>query len=110
MPTVLTMLLYALAVSRLTTLITTDEISRPARQNLVKHFNPTRRAHRWIVYAIGSAEDETANGCPWCVSIWVGALTAPILWVCGQTPYFMIPTIALAVSQVTGMTFRIGRQ
>jgi hypothetical protein len=110
MPSALVLLLYALAVARLTTLITTDEISRPTRRHLVARFDPYKRLHRWIVYALGDAEDGTANGCPWCVSVWVAAATAPLIWVAHQSPYVLVPTLALAASQVTGMIFKIGRQ
>lgn len=109
MPSALVLLLYTLAVARLTTIITTDEISRPARKALTRRFNPTKRLHRMAVYLLGDAEDGTANGCPWCLSIWVGALTAPIVWTFPSSPYTLVPLMALTASQVTGMIFRIGR-
>lgn len=110
MPTVLVLLLYTLSVARLTTLITTDEISRPVRQWLVRRFDPVKRIHRWIVYALGSPDDGTADGCPWCVSVWVGFASAPVLWYLQHNSAFLIAVIALAASQVTGMIFRIGRR
>lgn len=109
MPSALVLIIYMLAVNRLTTIITTDEISRPARQALVRRFNPFNRAHRWLIYLLGDPEDTTANGCPWCVSIWVGLISAPLLWASHTSPYLLIPMTGLAASQVTGMTFRIGR-
>jgi hypothetical protein len=110
MPPALILLLYALAVARLTTIITTDEISRPARQALVRRFDPTKRLHRWIVYLLGDVEDGTANGCPWCVSVWTGLLSAPLVWAASSSPYLLVPLMGLAASQVTGMIFKIGRQ
>ena len=109
MPSPLVLLLYTLAVARLTTIITTDEISRPGRKALLRRFNPTKKTHRLAVYLLGDAEDGTANGCPWCVSIWVGTLTAPIVWALQSSPYALVPLMALTASQVTGMIFRIGR-
>lgn len=109
MPPVPVLILYAMAVARLTTIITTDEISRPIRRALVSRFDPTKRVHRWIVYAIGTAEDSTANGCPWCVSVWVSAATSPMLWCWQHSSVFLAAVIALAASQATGMIFRIGR-
>jgi len=109
MPLALTLVLYTLAVARLTTIITTDEISRPARQALVRRFDPFNRLHRWIVYLLGDADDQTANGCPWCVSIWVGLLSAPLIVTVPTSPYLLVPVIGLAASQVTGMISRIGR-
>jgi hypothetical protein len=110
MPSPLVLLVYVLAVCRLTTIITTDQISRPTRRALVRRFDPTKRPHRWVVYLLGDVEDETADGCPWCVSIWVGLLSSPLLWVAHQNPYMLISAIGLAASQVTGMIFKIGRQ
>lgn len=109
MPSALVLIIYALSVTRFTTIITTDEISRPARQALVRRFNPFNRLHRWLIYLLGDPEDATANGCPWCVSIWAGLLSAPLLWRFHTSPYLLIPMIGLAASQITGMTFRWGR-
>jgi hypothetical protein len=109
MPSVPVILLYFLAVARVTTLITMDEITRPVREGLVKRFNAHLKVHRWIVYLLGGADDN-AEGCPWCMSIWVAALTAPLLWHHSGNPYFLVPMLAFSASQVTGMIFRIGRQ
>lgn len=40
--------------------------------------------------------------CPWCVSIWVGAVAAPVVWFAGSTPWVFVPALALAASYVTG--------
>lgn len=109
MPSALIVALYFLAVARLTTLITLDEISRPLRKSLVSRFAPRLRLHRMVAYALGGAEDDTADGCPWCVSVWVGSATAPIVWILADSPYVLVPLLALASSQATGMIFRIGR-
>lgn len=110
MPQALTVVLYVLAVARITTLVTLDEISRPVRKALVRRFDPSRRLHRWVVYLLGDAEDETANGCPWCVSVWVGLLSAPAVWVASDSPYVLVPVLGLAASQATGMIFQVGRR
>jgi hypothetical protein len=109
MPPVIVLVTYALAVARVTTLITHDEITRPVREALIHRFNPIRRAHRLAVYLLGEPDGDT-HGCPWCVSIWVSAVTAPIVWGWGSSPLVLIPMLGLAVSQVTGMIYVHGRQ
>lgn len=108
MPPNVMLILYMLAVARLTTLITHDEITRPAREWLIQRFDATRRIHRLLVYLLGEPDGD-AVGCPWCVSIWVGALTAPTLWAWSNRPWFMVALIALAVSQTSGMIYNFGR-
>lgn len=108
MPVWVALLVYVLAVARLTGLATTDEITKPVRQALVNRFNPASRAHRAVAYLIGIPDDH-ATGCPWCASIWIGGATAPIAWWWGTTPGFAIPALALAASQVTGMLSNAGR-
>lgn len=109
MPDPLTLAIYAMAVARVTTLITHDEITLPAREWLVRRFHPTRRMHRLMAYALGSPDDD-ATGCPWCVSIWVGFGSAPVVWFLSGNPMVMIILIGLAVSQTTGMIYVYGRR
>lgn len=56
----------ALAVHRLTRLVTDDEITRPLRERLTKVVSGTvyRPAHPWLGYLVT---------CPWCVSIYAAA-------------------------------------
>ncbi len=92
-------LVYVLAVARVTGLIALDEITSPAREWLENHL-PANRLGVALEYLIT---------CPWCVSIWVGAATAPLLWWWGDHPALLIPALALAASQTTGMIAPIGR-
>lgn len=108
-PSVVVLALYALAVTRVTTLVTHDEITRPAREYLVARFDPYCRIHRMLVYLLGTPDGD-ATGCPWCVSIWTGALTAPIIYWWGTTPIVFVIMLALAASQATGMIYAYGRQ
>lgn len=109
MPSVVVLVLYALAVTRVTTLITHDEITRPMREHLIARFDPYRRIHRMLVYLLGTPDGD-ATGCPWCVSIWIGSGTAPIIYWWGTTPIVMVIVLALASSQVAGMIYAYGRQ
>ena len=109
MPDPLTLVVYVMAVARVTTLITHDEITLPVREWLIRRFNPASRAHRLAVYALGSPDDD-ATGCPWCVSVWIGLVSAPALWFWADNPIMMIMLIGLAASQTTGMIYVYGRQ
>lgn len=109
MPDLLTLAVYIMAVARITTLITHDEISQPARRWLLRRFDPAHRTHRFAVYALGAPDDD-ASGCPWCVSVWIGLAGSPMLWFFPGNPMVMIVLIGLAASQTTGMIYVYGRQ
>lgn len=85
----LLLLVAALAVARLTRLVTDDAILDRPRDALYRR-NPDGAAAYFV-------------GCPWCVSIWLGALVAagvywrPCAW------WVQFPLILLALSQVTGL-------
>lgn len=99
---------YVLAVARLTGLLAYDEITRPLREAAVRRLDPTRGWHRKVAYLLGGASDE-GDGCPWCLSIWIAAAVAPLVWYHGDHPTVIIPAVALAFSQLTGMIAGIGR-
>lgn len=93
------LIVYALVVARLTGVVTTDEITRTPREWLLARLDDTRPA-RAVGYLIT---------CQWCVSIWVGAAVAPLAWFWGYLPWLLLPALALAASQVTGMLSDLGR-
>jgi hypothetical protein len=100
---VLTAFVYLLAVARVTGFLTTDRLLENVRYTLIR---------RWC----GSdPEVDCKSGwpylltCPWCMSIWV-APPAAIIWFYWPTsPWFLIPAMWLAFSQLTGMMSGIGR-
>ena len=100
-PVWLQLLVYALAVARVTGLIVTDTITEPVRDRIVT----------WLDDTPGSSGEwfATLITCPWCASIWLAALASPLIWFWGDTPVMLIPAIALAFSQVAGMTSDLGR-
>lgn len=108
MPPLITLVLYLLAACRATTLITHDAITRPARTWLITRFDGQNRTHRALVYALGEPDGDD-TGCPWCMSVWVAAVTAPLLWWWPTSPAVLIPIIVLAASQTTGMIHTWGR-
>lgn len=99
---------YVLATARLTGLLAFDEITRPVREGLVNRLDPHKGWHRKIAYLVGGATDE-GDGCPWCLSIWIAAAVAPLVWFHGDAAWMIVPALALALSQLTGMIAGIGR-
>jgi hypothetical protein len=104
MPSVVVLVVYAMAVARITTLITHDEITAPVRSWVIRRFDPARRTHRLAVYLLGSPDEDT-TGCPWCVSVWVGLGLAPLAWFWSDAPCVMVPVLGFAASQITGMIY-----
>lgn len=100
-PLWLQLLIYALALARLTGLIVADSITEPVRD--------------WIMVRLDDrpatlgAAISTLITCPWCAGMWVALVAAPLVWFLGDSPVMLIPALALAFSQVTGMTANLGR-
>lgn len=95
------LVVYALAVARVTGLITQDSITEDARDRLVGWLDDRPRT-------LGSYVAKLVT-CPWCTSVWVAAGTAPLTWWHGANPWMLVPAVALAFSQVTGMISDMGR-
>lgn len=101
LPTVLALLLYALAVARVTGLITTDSITEDARDAVIGWLDD--RPHTLGAYL------AKLITCPWCAGMWVSMVAAPLVWIWGDSPVMLIPALALAFSQATGMISDLGR-
>lgn len=97
----LLLLIYALAVARVTGLIVADTITEPVRDRIVG----------WLDDTPGSAGDWFASliTCPWCAGMWVSLVAAPLVWFWGDSPVMLVPALALAFSQITGATANLGR-
>lgn len=101
LPAWLQLLLYALAVARVTGLITADTITEPIRDRIIGWLDDTEGSSgAWFASLIQ---------CPWCAGMWVSLLAAPLVWFWGDSPVMLIPAVALAFSQVTGATHNLGR-
>lgn len=100
-PDAVLLVIYALAVARITGLIQADSITEDARDGLLAWLDDRPKT-------LGQFLSDLI-GCPWCVSIWVGFIVAPLIWFFGHSPVMLIPAIALAFSQVTGMSHNLGR-
>lgn len=101
LPAWLQLLIYTLAVARLTGLIVADSITEPARDRLLVKLDDRP----------GTLGEFVAKliQCPWCAGMWVALVAAPLVWLFGDSPVMLIPALALAFSQVTGMTANLGR-
>lgn len=94
MPVIL-FVVYALAVARLTKLVNSDRITKAPREWLIKRLP---EGSIWAYFVV----------CPWCVSIWLGVLAAPLTWwpgglqVDGVSSWVAVPALALAYSGFTG--------
>lgn len=100
-PAWLQLLIYALAVARVTGLIVADTITEPVRDRVIN----------WLDDTPGSAGEWFSSliTCPWCAGMWVSLVAAPLVWFWGDSPVMLVPALALAFSQVTGATANLGR-
>ena len=93
------LVVYALAVMRVTGLITVDQLTATPRDAILAALPDTGRGHL-IGYLIT---------CPWCTSMWVSIVAVPLILWQGNRWWLLGPALALALSQITGMTATIGR-
>jgi hypothetical protein len=94
------LVVYGLAVARLTGLIVVDDITEPARTAVVRRIGDATPRARFL---------RELLSCQWCVSIWIAAAVAPFAYWLAGTPGVLIPAAALAFSQITGMISSVGR-
>lgn len=100
-PVWLQLLIYALAAARVTGLIVADSITEGARDALLGWLDDRPRT-------LGSFVAGVVE-CPWCAGMWVGLVASPLVWFWHASPVMLIPALALAFSQVIGMTAPLGR-
>jgi hypothetical protein len=95
------LIVYVLAVMRLDGLIRVDSITDGPRDALLGWLDDRPKT-------LGAFIADVIQ-CPWCLSIWIGAVAAPLIWFFGDHPVMLIPALMLALSQVTGMMHNLGR-
>lgn len=100
-PPWLQLLIYALAVARVTGLIVADSITEDLRDSLITWLDDRPKT-------LGSYL-ATLITCSWCAGMWASLTAAPLVWAWGDSSVMLIPAIALAFSQLTGMTHNLGR-
>lgn len=110
MPIAITLLVFALAVARVTRFITADKLSEGWRDKLTDWGWRRWRANV-PVHARAMADEPLPVyllTCPWCASIYVAAPAAVIWWLWGDSSYAFVPALWLAFSQFTGLLAKIG--
>jgi hypothetical protein len=98
---VVPLVIYALAFVRVVYLVTTDSITEPTRDRLIGWLDD--RPH-----TLGSFVAKLIT-CPWCASIWLGAMAGPVIWFWGDWGPLLVVALCLALSQVAGMLSDVGR-
>lgn len=100
------LVLYALATTRVTGLITADKITSKWRAALVRRLlpeSPSVRVSSWGWFV------GTLITCSWCVSIYVGTIAAIVWYTVGDWPPLVVAVAALSFSQIAGMLSDVGR-
>lgn len=77
------------AVARLSWFVSRDYLARRIRLPIVHRFGPESD---WAYLVT----------CPWCLSIWFGAVVVPLAWFFGETVWFIIPAGILTASFLVG--------
>ena len=87
------LILIAVATARLTRLVTTDVLTAPLRDPLV----------RWLAQR-GAIAERLAYlvVCDWCASVYMGAAVTGAWWAWGETIWYTAALTALTASYVTG--------
>lgn len=105
---------YALAVARLTRLIAADKLTEPLRERVQMKLWDRVTGDRTVTLMAMSDPNADAPKlvylltCPWCVSVYVAAAAAPVVYWWGTAPIFFVPALALAFSHVTGLLAEMG--
>lgn len=89
-------LLAALTVYRVARLVTADTITEPARKWVEAKAVAEGGRKLWI-----KLDDLVV--CPWCVSVWAGAVVAPVTVWWGDNRVILAGLLALAASAVAGL-------
>jgi uncharacterized protein DUF1360 len=98
---VVPLVIYALAFARVVYLVTVDDITEPARDVVISWLDDRPAT-------LGAFIAKLIT-CPWCASVWLAAVAAPLIWFHGNQPVLLIPALCFALSQVAGMLSDLGR-
>lgn len=116
--------IYALAVARLTGLVTVDAITDPIRSRMIRAIGSpelpwlgkdqplsTQDIIDWLRDAkpVRWALAKLVT-CQWCASVWIAFAFVPVVHWFGHTLWVLLPATALAASQLTGMLSDLGRR
>ena len=101
LPDTVLLVIYLLAVARVTGLVTADSLTEDLRDRIVAWLDDRPKT-------LG-AYLATLIQCPWCAGMWLAFLASPLVWFWGDSPFMLVPAIALAFSQAIGMISNVGR-
>lgn len=101
LPAWLLLLVYMLAVARVTGLIVTDTLTEAPRDAVLAWLDDRPAT-------LGSYIAKLIT-CPWCASVWVAIVAVPLVWLWGTSPVMLVPALILAFSQAVGMISNLGR-
>lgn len=109
----LILFVYALAVARVTRLVTSDRLTEHPRLSLEARLWARYRRSVLIPPEVGNEDLDPPLSvylvtCPWCVSIYVAAVAAPVAYFWGDRPWLFVPALALAFSHITGLLAKNG--
>lgn len=96
MPGPLPIAIYLLAFARLVVLLVQDTITAGPRERLAVALK--ERGHDMLAYLVL---------CPWCVSVWLALPAAPVIYAYGNSPWLLMPALALALSAAAGVLARV---
>jgi len=83
--------LWTLALARITRLVVADRLTDFLR---VWAYRRSRGAETYTTYFLQ---------CPWCMSMWLGFASSPLLWLQVDWPWFAYPLVSLAGSYAVGL-------
>jgi hypothetical protein len=101
LPVWLQLVIYTLAVARLTGLVVADTITENLRDAIIDRLDQRPRTLGSFIV--------TLLECPWCAGMWLSLIASPLVWFFHDSPVMLIPALALAISQFIGMSASIGR-
>ena len=121
MPSIIVLVVYALAVARVTRLITADRITQAPRERIATWLwwracsfcgkpgatgTPTQQLKLWRNTSEAPMLVDLLT-CRWCMSIWVSVVAVPLVYLWGERPWMLWPALVLAFSYVTGLLAKL---
>lgn len=95
------LLIYALAIVRVTGLVTTDTLTESLRDGIIGWLDDRPRTLGKYL--------ATLITCPWCAGMWVSLAGTGVWWLWGDVVPVFLLALSLAFSQFTGMISGVGR-
>lgn len=114
------LVVYALAVARVTRLVTRDRITARPRSWLIERAwladcsychagTPQERRNNLRLHRSAADKPMMVDliTCPWCISIWLAIVAVPLVKFWGASSWLFWPAVGLAFSYVTGLLAKL---